>query len=164
MEVSVPTIAHICVDGGKAGTQESNLTFLRSRHKQQAARFSYDNAGSRTDVYYQDSTSEHLTYNLLGQLLKSTDNLAVRTYFYNNQGLLTAVSNAFGVERGIGYDIYDHPTNVTSADRVVVTQTFDLLGRLLARTYPDSGVERFEYGYYGLTAYTNQLTKVTRFA
>jgi RHS repeat-associated protein len=125
---------------------------------------SYDNAGRKTEVYDADTNVVHYTYNLLGQLVQSTDNLTTRTYFYNNQGLLTAVSNAFGVELGIGYDIYDHPTNVANADGVAVTQSFDLLGRLLTRTYPDSGVERFEHAYYGITAYTNQLTNVTRFA
>jgi YD repeat-containing protein len=50
---------------------------------------------------------------------------------------------------------------VTDANGVTITSTFDDLGRLRTRTYPDTGVERFGYTVKGLVAYTNQISKVT---
>ena len=38
-----------------------------------------------------------------------------------------------------------------------MAMTYDLLGRLRTRTYPDSGVEKFGYSASGLIAYTNQI-------
>src|SRR5437016_1731318 len=46
----------------------------------------------------------------------------------------------------------------------MVTNTFDDLNRLRTRSYPDGGVERFGYSARGLTAYTNQLNKITYYA
>jgi len=40
---------------------------------------------------------------------------------------------------------------------VSITQTFDNLGRVLTRTYPDTGQEVFAYGSRGMTNYHNQL-------
>jgi RHS repeat-associated protein len=79
------------------------------------------------------------------------------TNWFNNQGLMYAVSNAFGQVRAIAFDIDDRATNSIDANGVEVDSTYDDLGRVLTRTYPDSGVERFGYSARGLTAYTNQL-------
>jgi len=43
------------------------------------------------------------------------------------------------------------------ANGVSLDMTYDALGRLRTRTYPDTGVERFGYSTNGLVAYTNQL-------
>jgi len=91
------------------------------------------------------------------------DGASYRWFFYNNQGLLNTVSNVYGIEQSTVYDIDDHPWRVTDANGVTITNTYDYLGRLLTRTYPDGGVERFGYSARGLIAYTNQLAKVTRF-
>src|ERR1019366_7388957 len=40
---------------------------------------------------------------------------------------------------------------------VCVSMTYDNLGRLLGRTYPDGGTEKFGYSSRGLIAYTNQI-------
>src|SRR5207249_3979907 len=45
------------------------------------------------------------------------------------------------------------------ANGVTVTNTYDNLGRLLTRTYPDTGAETFTYTSRGLTNYVNQLYK-----
>ena len=39
--------------------------------------------------------------------------LGSRSYGYNNQGLLTTVNNAFGVERQIEYDVHDAAVSLT---------------------------------------------------
>jgi YD repeat-containing protein len=46
---------------------------------------------------------------------------------------------------------------VTDANGVTVVNAHDNLGRLLARGYPDNGVEGFGYSARGLVAYTNQI-------
>ena len=46
---------------------------------------------------------------------------------------------------------------------VSINQTFDNLGRVLTRTYPDSGAEKFGYSALGLVAYTNQIGLVSRY-
>ena len=46
---------------------------------------------------------------------------------------------------------------LTDANGVAVTSTYDDLGRLRTRSYPDGGVEKFGYSPRGLIAYTNQL-------
>ncbi|MCL5096871.1 MAG: RHS repeat protein [Candidatus Omnitrophica bacterium] len=79
----------------------------------------------------------------------------------NNQGLLITASNEAGDEQSITYDVNDHPTSATDANGVTVIQTFDRMGRLLTRTYPDTDPEGFGYSLSGLTAYTNANGKVT---
>ncbi len=73
------------------------------------------------------------------------DALGRSTNWYNNQGLLVAVSNAVGQVSQTVYDLEDRPASVTDANGVTVTQTFDALDRVLTRTYPDTGVEKFAY-------------------
>jgi len=126
--------------------------------------FSYDNAGRRIQTVYPDNYTVNYGYNLLSQLTNTTDSAGASVVnWYNNQGLLYAVSNAFGQVKAIVFDIEDRATNSTDANGVEVDTTYDDLGRPLTRTYPDNGVERFGYSPAGLIAYTNQLGKVTRY-
>jgi YD repeat-containing protein len=123
----------------------------------------YDNAGRKTDVIHPDLTSESYVYNALGQLVSRSDALGTTTYAYNNQGLLITVTGPAGVQQQINYNILDQPTSVTDANAVTTTQSFDWLGRVLTRTAPDNGIERFLYTARGLVAHTNQLSKVWRY-
>jgi RHS repeat-associated protein len=126
--------------------------------------FYYDNAGRRIQTVYTNIYTVNYGYNLLGQLTNVTDSAGSSvTNWYNNQGLLYAVSNAFGEVRGIVFDIEDRTTSRTDTDGVEIVTTYDDLGRPLTRTYPDEGVERFGYSPAGLIAYTNQVGKVTRY-
>jgi YD repeat-containing protein len=77
-----------------------------------------------------------------------------------------AVSNAFGRVQGTVYDIEDQPYTVTDANGITVSHTYDNLGRILSRTYPDSGVESFGYTLTiaGPTSYTNQIGNVLLYA
>ena len=68
-----------------------------------------------------------------------------RKFWYNNQGLLVAVSNALGQVSATVFNTNDRPVNVTEANRVTVTNTFDNLGRLLTRTTTDNAVEKWVY-------------------
>ncbi len=118
--------------------------------------YNYDLQGNRTFTYLPDVTLV-TSFNPLRQLTNSYDGWANRTYAYNDQGLLTNVSNAYGTERATVFDNEDRPLYVTDANGVTVTNSFDLLGRLRTRTYPDQGAEAFGYSAQGLTAYTNQI-------
>src|SRR6266511_2470692 len=58
--------------------------------------FSYDLQGNRTNIVYPDTTSFSYKYDSLRRLTNALDALSSTTYWYNNQGLLTAVSNTLG--------------------------------------------------------------------
>jgi YD repeat-containing protein len=130
----------------------------------QPTTFFYDYLGQKTGVVNSDALWETYIYNSMGQLIMRYDRLGTNTYGYNNQGLQTVVSNAFGLEQSIQYDILDLATNVVNASGVSVNQTFDYLGRLLSRSYPDNNVERFVNNDRGVIYYTNQLLKLTQYA
>ncbi len=133
---------------------------------QEITSFAYDYQGNRTQTYFPDGTSITNKYDSLKRLTNRLDALSSTTYWYNNQGLLTAVSNAVGQISKTVYDVKDQPTSVTDANGITVTQTFDNLGRVQTRTYPDSGLEAFGYTFNvsNLTSYTNQLGKVWTYA
>jgi RHS repeat-associated protein len=126
--------------------------------------FTYDNAGNRLLASYPDGYSVSYTYDLPGRLISSIDSGGVGlTNWYNNQGLKYAVSNAVGLVSLLAFDAENHITNSTDANHVSVSMAYDLLGRVLTRTYPDSGVESYGYtfGISGPSSYTNQIGNVT---
>ena len=62
----------------------------------QVTSFGYDYQGQLTLVEYPDGSSVANQYNLVHQLVQRTDGAgASMTNWFNNQGLVTAVSNAF---------------------------------------------------------------------
>jgi len=123
----------------------------------------FDDQGRRTHSYFPDGTSVTNTYDLPGRLIVVGDAVGKTTNAFDNLNRLFAVSNAVGRVQAIAYDLEDRPVTVTDANGVTITSTFDDLGRLLTRTYPDTGVERFGYTAKGLVAHTNQISKVTLF-
>jgi len=132
----------------------------------QTSVFVHDNAGRMTNTVYADNYSVNICYDLAGRLITVSDSAGSSvTNWYNNQGLLVAVSNALGRVQTAAYDILDRVTNSVDANGVSVDMTYDALGRLRSRAYPDGGMEKFGYtlNVSGPTSYTNQLEKVTRF-
>ena len=124
---------------------------------QQATTMLYDYQGNRSFVYNADGYNLTNWYDSLGQLAATGDGWGYRWFYYNNLGLLTTISNAFGPERIVAYDLKDRPQYVTDANAVTVTNTYDNLDRLLTRGYPGGGVEKFGYSARGMIAYTNQI-------
>lgn len=126
--------------------------------------YTYDNVGRVTEIVHPGgSLTVNKTYDLLGRLTKVTDSAGLNvTNWYSNQGLLLASSNAFGRIQSTIYDVEDHATNHVDASGISVAMAYDDLDRLISRTYPDGGVERFAYSAKGMIAYTNHLSKVTR--
>ena len=127
---------------------------------EQSTTYGYDLQGNRTYEYLPDNTITNW-YDALGRVSVNGDGWGYRWFFYNNQGLLSTVSNSFGLEKQIIYDILDRPQYVTDQNGVTITNTYDALGRLRTRGYPDGGVEKFGYSARGLTAYTNQIGVAT---
>ena len=84
---------------------------------------SFDNQGNLLTTTYADGYSTTNWYNALGQVIVTGDAIGYRWFWYNNQGLLTVVSNAFGAEKTITYDIEDQPWYVTDANGVTVTKS-----------------------------------------
>jgi YD repeat-containing protein len=128
---------------------------------EEVTHFLYDLQGNRTFVFYPDGTSVTNWYDSLRRPIATADGIGTRWFGYNNQGLLTSITNAAGVEQSTVFDIEDRVYSVTHANGVTVTNTYDNLGRPRTRTYPDGGVEKFGYSARGVTAYTNQLNLVT---
>jgi RHS repeat-associated protein len=118
--------------------------------------FNYDFQGNRTYAYLADTTLTNW-YNALAQVTQSGDGWAIRSFGYNNQGLLTTVSNTLGLEQGILFDIEDRRITITNANGVTVRKSYDLLGRVTTNSYPDGGQEKFGYSARGLIAFTNQI-------
>jgi YD repeat-containing protein len=79
------------------------------------------------------------------------------TNWFNNQGLLCVVSNAFGCQRLTTYDLEDHGTNMVDANTITNKYTYDALGRVSKRTDGNNKNETFGYNSLGLIAHTNQL-------
>ncbi len=144
------------------GTLESHTDPLN-----QTTAFYHDLAGRRIATMAVDNFIVSNRFDLAGRLTNTLDSAGTSvTNWFNNQGLLVAVSNAFGRVQAAAYDLEDHATNTVDASSVSVTMTYDTLGRLLTRTFPDAGVERFGYtaNVGSVTAHTNQVTNVVLFA
>ncbi|MHB8521579.1 MAG: RHS repeat-associated core domain-containing protein [Limisphaerales bacterium] len=140
-----------------------SLDYIRNA-LQQVTSFIYDNQGHVTQTHYADGTSVTNTYDPLGNLLVRSDALGGTTNTYDNLGRLIHSNSASGSVRSVAFDNEDRPTNVVDANGVSTTRTFDHLGRVLSRTYPDTGVEQFAYNFSGLTFYTNQIGKIWQHA
>jgi len=109
----------------------------------------YPITGDLWHTYLADGTTITRTNDLLGRLYSGTVGEKTWTFLYNNQGLITNVSNTLGGEEALVYDILDRPIYVTDANGVTVTNTYDALDRLRTRTYPDGGMESFGYSARG---------------
>jgi RHS repeat-associated protein len=127
--------------------------------------FYYDLKGRLTNTYHPDGARSIQVYNLLDQVERSGDAGGNwTTNYYNNQGLLCTVSNAFGQMMKTSFDNEDHATNAVSANGVVANTRFDELGRLLTRWTPGAGTNSYGYSARGLVSQTNELGKITRYA
>jgi RHS repeat-associated protein len=124
----------------------------------------YNNQGRLTGVQFPDDRSLAYHYDTAGRLTNVLDGLNRSVKLgWNNQGLLTTVSNAYGPVWRVVYDALNRPEQVTDANNVTVTNTFDLLNRLTARTWPDAVGEGYRWSANGLLAHTNRNQQVTRF-
>ncbi len=124
----------------------------------------YDGQLRLTNVVFADSNAVFYSYDSVGRRTAQSDGSRTWTFTHNKQGLLEAVSNAFGQVQRVLYDLRDNPAQITGAAGVTVTNTFDAVNRLLVRFWPDNGKEIFGYNTNGLIRYTNQLGFGTRYA
>ncbi len=126
--------------------------------------YDYDYQGNQVRIHYPDASVTNW-FDSLQRMTITGDAWGYTWYGYDNLNRRTSVTNGLGaVEQSMVYDIDDHPLYVTDANGVTVTNTYDEVHRLKTRAYPDGGMERFGYSARGLTAYTNQLNFVTRYA
>ena len=129
--------------------------------------FTYDNAGNQLSETHWDADniiySITNSYDSLKRVISTMDSGGVGvTNWYNNQGKLYAVDNSAGRVLLLTYDIEDRLINSVDANGVSIGMTYDGLGRLLTRSYPDEGMEKYGYtaNITGPTSYTNQITNV----
>ena len=142
------------------------LTYITNAYGttvQQLTVFNYDDQANRISTIYPDGTTSTNWFDSLRRVIVTGDAVGLRWFGYNNHGPLAVVTNSYGIERLTVFDIEDRVYTATDANNVTVTNTYDALGRLLTRTYPDGGGEKFGYSARGLTHYTNQLSLVTRY-
>jgi RHS repeat-associated protein len=126
--------------------------------------FSYDNEARLTNVSFADTSSLTYQYDLLGNITNVSDGSGRSiASTYNAQGLVTNVSNSFGSVLKVTYDNMDRPQSVTDASSVTVTNAYDVLNRIILRSWPSNFSEGFGYATNGLIAYTNRDQKVTHF-
>ena len=133
---------------------------------QETTQFIYDYQSRLTQTYFPDGSSATNSYDALGRLTVWSDGLGSTTNYYDNLSRLVTVSNYAGQVQGLVYDVENRVAQATDANGVTVTNTFDDLGRLRTRTYPDTGGEAFGYtvNVSALTSYTNQLGNVWTYA
>lgn len=141
----------------------SSITNAWGAPAQEVTTFNFDNQGRLYQTVYQDSYTLTNWFDSLGRITVTGDGAANHWLFYNNLGLLTVRSNAYGAELQEAYDLVDRPVYVTDANGVMVTNTYDNLNRLLTRGYPDGGVEKYGYSASGLISYTNQIGNANTF-
>jgi RHS repeat-associated protein len=128
-------------------------------------RFTYDNQGLLTGISFADGSSLTYTRDWLGRVFQVADGQGrAVTVGYNNQGLPTIVSGAYGLLGAVVFDAADRPWQVTSTEAVTMTHQFDLLNRLTNRLWADGIGEGFGWSTNGLVAYTNRNGKVTHLA
>ncbi len=125
----------------------------------------YNNQGLVTNILRPDNSSLTYAFDSVQRLTGVSDGLGRGMNLgYNNQGLATSISNAYGRVQAVLFDSLDRPIQITDAYGVTVTNTFDLLDRLLSRSYPSGGgTMGLLWNTNGLLAYTNQNQKVTWF-
>jgi RHS repeat-associated protein len=131
-----------------------------------ATQYAHDNQGNLVGASYPDGYSITNQYNLLRQLVQQKDSFgAFFNCTYNNQGLLTTISNAAGQVAAYVYDIDDQVTNSVNANGITVNAAYDSLNRPLTRSYPNGGTENFGYTFNVPfpTSYTNEIGSVTLF-
>lgn len=131
----------------------------------QVTTWMYDDNGRRVTLSAPDRALVNYQYDRWNRLTNVSEGVLNYALSYNHQGLLTNVASALGgIQRAV-YDIYDRPVSVTDRNGVSVTRSYDPLHRLLTQTWPDTGIERWQYraGYSGPVAYTNQLGNRTLF-
>ncbi len=125
----------------------------------------YNNQGLATNIFFPDNSSLTYAFDSVQRLTSVSDGLGRGMNLgYNNQGLATSISNAYGRVQAVLFDSLDRPIQITDAYGVTITNAFDLLDRLLTRSYPSGGgTIGLLWNTNGLLACTNQNQKVTWF-
>ena len=118
-----------------------------------------NDANQLTNHIYPDNTFVLSFYDCLGHVTNTVDSSGVSvTNYYDNRGQLDFETNIYGQQIvALLYDVRDRVTNRVDPNGVVTATTYDNLNRVLSRSYPDGGVEKFGYSAAGLIAHTNQL-------
>ena len=124
----------------------------------------HDLAGRLKSIQYPDNYTVYNTYNVLNQLVSTSDPLGFVTNTYNLQGLLTATANSVGVIQSNSYDILDRPISVTDSRGVASVITYDAISRTLTNTIAGTLINSFVYSANGLAQSVDGLrTNITRF-
>jgi RHS repeat-associated protein len=119
--------------------------------------YSYDDAGRLLATAYPSGLQVTNLYDTANRLVGVRDSLGALTNTYNNQSLLTTVSNLLGRLSSASYDLGDRVTSRTDANAVTTSFGYDDLGRLTTRLVSGTATETNTYSARGLVAYVNPL-------
>ena len=139
--------------------------------------YTYDDLNRLTTISYPDNTGASFTYDALSRLKTATNDVGTVTYYYDNRGRVSSVTDVWGKTVNYGYDfvgnktsvgvfngptllygmtyVYDTMNRVTSqtdSKGVSATFTYDDMGKLENRTL--NGVFKADYGYDDLDRVT----------
>ena len=125
----------------------------------------YDKLNRLTKVTYPDGSETTTTYNAIGKVASSTDQLGrVTSYNYDSMGQLLSTTFADGTTSGATYDAEGR--RLTSTDQLgrVTSFQYDQLGRLTKTTAPDNSFTTTVYDSISrVTSTTDQLGHSTSY-
>jgi len=140
------------------GALESVITAMTN-----VTSYFYDDAGRLLATSHPSGLEVINVYDSANRLVSVQDSFGAVTNAYNNQGLITTVSNVLGRLSSASYDRGDRVTSRTDANGVTTSFGYDDLGRLTTRLVSGTATETNTYSARGLVAYVNPLGITDRF-
>ncbi|WP_438447891.1 fibronectin type III domain-containing protein [Gorillibacterium sp. sgz5001074] len=127
--------------------------------------YTYDADGNRTSSTDAAGGTQRMTYDAKGNLLQVTDATGGSTVMtYDERRNLLTVTDSAGHTVTNMYDSANNLIRTTDADGKTTELTYDSQGLLIAKTTADGAVIRYGYESGQLTAMTDPLGNVTRYA
>jgi RHS repeat-associated protein len=125
--------------------------------------YNYDWNNNRTNTVMPGGINLSNRFDRLNRPEVQKTSLGSVTNIYNNQGMIVNAQSAFGSMLQTNYNILDQVYWSKDGDGVTVTNSYDIQGRTLTRTYPDGGAEAIYYMTNSANPYryTNQLGTTT---
>lgn len=103
--------------------------------------YSYDSKGNLLSTIDPENRKTSSTYDSYGNILTTTDNFnGVTTYQYDSMGRLVRIIDPLGTvaTKILEFDAQNNPTQIADAKGVITYISYDMLGRKVKTTYPNT--------------------------